>query len=58
MSDERYPDDRDLYLEALDGWADFYVEGRWSLEKFEAHADAMRESMFHPKDLTSPRKSP
>jgi hypothetical protein len=40
--------DRELYLANLPLWATMYVEGRWSLERFEAHADRMREALFPP----------
>lgn len=36
----------DLYVRNLDGWAQMYVEGVWTLEQFERHADYMREAMF------------
>ena len=38
--------DRELYLACLPGWAQMYVDGYWTLEKFEQHADAVRRRMF------------
>jgi hypothetical protein len=45
--------DRDLYLACLPQWAAMYVEGHWTLERFEAHADRMREALcpVWPKGL-------
>jgi hypothetical protein len=33
--------DRDAYFAGLDQWARMYVDGYWTLERFEAHADTM-----------------